>query len=310
MKNLKVLAVVMAALTAFAFVGCSISTQNDGTVVFKDMTDREIKLDAPAERIVALTAADCEIVYALGAGDKLVGRGKYCDYPEDVLAVAEVESGSETNVEQIIALNPQVVLMSTMDQTTEQVAALEEAGIKVVVSAANDIDGVYAAIEMIGKVVGMNDEATKLVESMKTSFEQIRSKATGDGTKTVYFEVSPLQYGLWTAGSGTFMDEIAAMLGLKNAFADISGWAEISEEQVIERNPDYIVTISMYYGDGPTPVEEIVAREGWQNITAIKENRVFNSDSNAISRPGPRLVDAAEALFKFVYEDIKLDKAA
>ncbi len=66
----------------------------------------------------------------------------------------------------------------------------------------------------------------------------------------------------------------------------------------------------MYYGDGPTPVEEIVAREGWQNITAIKENRVFNSDSNAISRPGPRLVDAAEALFNLVYEDIKLDKAA
>ncbi|MCI6028109.1 MAG: hypothetical protein MRZ14_00990, partial [Clostridiales bacterium] len=69
-------------------------------------------------------------------------------------------------------------------------------------------------------------------------------------------------------------------------------------------------TISMDYGDGPTPVEEIVAREGWQNITAIKENRVYNSDSNAISRPGPRLVDAAEALIKFVYEDIKLDNAA
>ena len=96
------------------------------------------------------------------------------------------------------------------------------------------------------------------------------------------------------------MDELAAMCGLTNAFADVEGWAPISEEQVLERNPDYIVTITMYYGEGPTPVEEIMGRAGWQSLTAVQAGSVYNADSNAISRPGPRLKDAAIELFDFV----------
>ena len=274
------------------------------------MTGREITLDAPATRVVALTASDCEILYALGAGDTLVGRGEYCDYPEEVQAVASVQSGYETNVEQIIALEPQVVLMATMAQTKEQVEALEAAGVHVIVSDAQDIAGVYTAIELIGAVTGKNDEAAALIAGMKDSFAAIAAKAEGDGSKTVYFEVSPLEYGLWTAGKGTFMDELAQMIGLKNAFEDVEGWAAISEEQVLERDPDYIVTISMYYGEGPTPVEEIMGREGWQELKAVKNEAVFNADSNEVSRPGPRLVDAAQALYDFVYGEKETEKAA
>ena len=287
-------------------LGCA----EDAAVTVTDMTGREITLDAPATRVVALTASDCEILYALGAGDTLVGRGEYCDYPEDVQAVASVQSGYETNVEQIIALEPQVVLMATMAQTKEQVEALEAAGVHVIVSDAQDIAGVYTAIELIGAVTGKNDEAAALIAGMKDSFAAIAAKAEGDGSKTVYFEVSPLEYGLWTAGKGTFMDELAQMIGLKNAFEDVEGWAAISEEQVLERDPDYIVTISMYYGEGPTPVEEIMGREGWQELKAVKNGAVFNADSNEVSRPGPRLVDAAQALYDFVYGEEKTEKAA
>ena len=270
------------------------------TVTLTDMTGREITLDAPAERVVALTAADCEILYALGAGDLLVGRGEYCDYPAEVLDVPSVQSGYETNIEQIIALEPQVLLMSTMAQTEEQVQQLEAAGIHVVVSDAQDIEGTYTAINMIGELVGRQAEAASIVESMQKTFDEIKANA-GDGTKTVYFEVSPLQYGLWTAGSGTFMDEIANMLGLTNCFADVTGWGEISEEQVLERNPDYIVTISMYYGEGPTPEEEILSRTGWENVTAVKDGKILNLQNNELSRPGPRLADGAKAMYDFVY---------
>jgi iron complex transport system substrate-binding protein len=137
---------------------------------------------------------------------------------------------------------------------------------------------------------------------MKATFAEISQKATGDGTKTVYFEVSPLQYGLWTAGSGTFMSELAGMLKLKNAFDDVQGWGEISQEQVIARDPDYIITISMYSGEGPDPVEEIKSRDGWQDMKAIKNGTVFIADSDQITRPGPRLTDAAQLLYQFVYE--------
>jgi iron complex transport system substrate-binding protein len=126
----------------------------------------------------------------------------------------------------------------------------------------------------------------------------------------VYFEVSPLAYGLWTAGCDTFMDEIADMLGLVNLFHDVCGWAAISEEQVISLNPDVIVTISMYYGEGPTPEEEIVSRSGWADITAVKEGAILNLPNNELSRPGPRLADGAQELFDFVLSVVQMEDAA
>lgn len=278
-------------------------------VTVTDMAGREIALDAPATKVVALTASDCEILAALGAEDTLVGRGEYCDYPESILEVPAVQSGADTNLEQIIALEPQVVIMAKMAQTEEQVAALEKAGIRVVVSDAQDIEGVYTAIRLIGALVGRNDEAEAMVADMQSAFADIAAKSENTG-KTVYFEVSPLQWGLWTAGKGTFMDELATMCGLTNAFADVEGWAEISEEQVLERDPDYIVTISMYYGEGPTPVEEIKSRAGWDALKAVQNDAIFNADSNEVSRPGPRLKDAAEALYTFVTGEEALTPAA
>ena len=277
------------------------SPAGNNPVTITDMAGREIMLAEPATRVVALTAADCEILYALGAGDLLVGRGEYCDYPAAVLEVPSVQSGYETNLEQILALEPQVLLMAMMAQPEEHVAALEAAGVRVVVSDAQDIPGVYTAIEMIGTLLGRETEAAGMIDSMKAAFSELAEGAGGDGEKTVYFEVSPLEYGLWTAGADTFMNEIAELLGLRNAFADVSGWAEISEEQVLERNPDYIVTISMYFGEGPTPVEEILGRAGWQNVTAVKNGAILNLGNNELSRPSYRLVDGARALYQFVY---------
>ena len=273
----------------------------DTSVTVTDMMGRTVTLKEPATRVVALTASDCEILFAIGAGDTLVGRGTYCDYPAEVLDVPAVDSGSETNIEQILALEPQVLLMSTMSQTEEQVKQLEDAGVHVVVSNAQDIAGVYTAIEMIGSLMGKDEEAASVIENMKSTFQEIQENATGDGTETIYFEVSPLEYGLWAAGANTFMDEIANMMGLTNCFADVDGWGEISEEQVLERDPDYILTISLYYGEGPRPEEEIMARPGWENMTAVKNQAILNLQNNELSRPAPRLAEGAQMLFDFVY---------
>lgn len=302
----KLVSLFLALVMAFSLTAAFAEST---AVTVTDMAGREIALDAPATKVVALTASDCEILAALGAEDTLVGRGEYCDYPESILEVPAVQSGADTNLEQIIALEPQVVVMAKMAQTEEQVAALEKAGIRVVVSDAQDIEGVYTAIRLIGALVGRNDEAEAMVADMQSTFADIAAKSENTG-KTVYFEVSPLQWGLWTAGKGTFMDELATMCGLTNAFADVEGWAEISEEQVLERDPDYIVTISMYYGEGPTPVEEIKSRAGWDALKAVQNDAIFNADSNEVSRPGPRLKDAAEALYTFVTGEEALTPAA
>ncbi|MCQ2437615.1 MAG: ABC transporter substrate-binding protein [Clostridia bacterium] len=266
-----------------------------------DMTGREITLDAPATKIVALTASDCEILYAVGAGDALVGRGEYCDYPAEVFDIPSVQSGYDTNIEQIIALEPAVLLMSTMAQTEEQVKQLEDAGITVIVSDAQDIAGTYEAIRLIGAVTGHDEEAEQVIADMQATFESVAAAAAEAEAKTIYFEVSPLAWGLWTAGNYTFMNEVAEMIGLENIFADVDGWAEISEEQVIERNPDLIMTITMYFGEGPTPEEEILGRAGWENITAVQNGAILNLANNELSRPAPRLADGAAMLYDFAY---------
>ena len=292
MKNLKktlaLVLVLMLTLVSFA-------AAESVTVV--DMKDIEHTFDAPVTKIVALTAADCEILCALGCEDLLVGRGEYCDYPASVLDIPSVQSGYETNIEQIIALQPEVVLVNTMNQTIEQAQMLEAAGIAVITSEATDIGGVYSAIEVIGKLTGKNDEAAALIADMQAAFAEVTKEDSG---KTVYFEVSPLEWGLWAAGKGTFMDEIANILGLTNIFADVEGWAEVSEEQVLARDPDYIVTTAVYFGEGPTPVEEILGRPGWEDIKAVKNEAVYNADSDEMTRPGPRLTDAAKNFAEFI----------
>ena len=272
----------------------------DHSVTVTDMMGRTVTLDEPATRVVALSAADCEVLFAVGAGDTLVGRGEFCDWPAECLSVPSVNSGAETSVEDILALEPDVVIMPTMAQTEEQVKQLEKAGVTVVVTDAQDLDGVYEAIDLISCVVGHNTQGALLVANLIDGFDALRARGADSG-KTVYFEVSPLQWGLWTAGGGTFMDELAELAGLTNVFGDLDGWQQIDEEQVLAADPDYIVTITMYYGEGPTPVEEIASRPGWENLKAVKNGQILNADSNEISRPGPRLLDAAKMLIDFVY---------
>lgn len=289
---------ILSLLLALALLAAAALTAQAETLT--DMAGRELVLDAPLTRAIALNPADCEILYALGAQDVLVGRGEYCNYPEDVLSLPSVNSGAQTNIEQILALEPEVIIMSKMAQTVEQVEALEKAGVRVVISDAQSLEDVYEAIALLGELTGREEAAEALAQEMRSGFDAIRQQAQTI-EKTVYFEVSPLEWGLWTSGKDTFLDELAQIVGLTNAFSDVTGWAEISQEQVLERNPDYIVTTAAYYGEGELPVDEIASREGWQDLRAVKNGAIYNADADMTSRPGPRLLDAAQALADFVH---------
>lgn len=297
----KVLLIAVLIAAVLLCTGCAKASQTPSRTV-TDMTGRDIVLNGDVTRVVALTAADCEILYAVGAGDALVGRGEYCDYPEAALSLPAVQSGAATNIEQIVALSPQVVFMDTMAQSVEQIAALEAAGIRVVVSEATDLEGVYESISVIGRVMNRESEAADVIAGMKQSFQELSDKASAFSAKpTVYFEISPLQAGLWTAGKGTFMDEAASLLGAKNIFGDVTGWAGISEEQVIQRDPGYIVTTDKYAGTGPTPEQEIAGRAGWEHLSAVKDGHILNLTDDSLVRPGPRLADGVKQLYDFLY---------
>lgn len=298
----KLVSLFVAALLILSMATAAVA--DEASVTITDMHGREIVLTEPVTRIVALTPADCEILCAIGCEDTLVGRGKYCDYPESILELPALATGDNLNVEEILALEPQVVLMSDMNQTDEQVKLLEENGVQVVISETTDIEGVYTAIRMIGALMGKDVEAEAVIADMQATFDYIAS-ISEPSDKTIYFEVMPLEWGLWSAGTNTFMHELAGICGMQNAFADIDGWQEVSEEQVIERDPDYIVLVT---GMGETAVDEVLGREGWGDMKAIQNGAVYNADSYAMTRPGPRLKDAAIDLYEFLY-GVEIDEA-
>ena len=299
----KLVSLLLAVLMILSMT--SFAVAEDAAITVTDMHGREIVLNEAVTRIVALSPSDCEILCAIGCEEMLVGRGKYCDYPESILTLPELATGENLNVEEILALEPQVVLMSDMNQTDEQVQQLEENGVKVVVSQSTDIEGVYTAIRMISTLMGKQAEGEAVIADMTATFDYISSLCE-ESDKTIYFEVMPLEWGLWTAGDKTFMHELAHICGMENAFADITDWQAISQEQVIERDPDYIVLVT---GMGETAVDEVLGREGWGDMKAIKAGAVYNADSYAMTRPAPRLAEAAINLYEFLY-GVELDESA
>lgn len=266
------------------------------SVTVTDVFGREVTLEGPVTRIIATEPSDCEILCALGCEDLLVGRGVYCDYPPSVLELPAVETGGNANLEQILALDPQLVVLHDMAHIGDQVRLLEENGIQVIGTDANSIADVYALIRLLGQATGKNTEAEAIVADMQATFEDIAAKSE-KSDKTIYFEVMPLEWGLWSAGTNTFMHEIAEMCGMQNAFADMIGWQAISQEQVIDRNPDYIVLVTGMGEDAP---DAVMAREGWGDISAIRNQKVYNADSYKLTRPAPRLKEAAIELYNFL----------
>ena len=276
----------------------------EGGLTVTDMTGREITFEQPAERIVALSAADCEILCAVGAGDKLVGRGEYCDYPPEVLDIPSVQSGYETNIEQIISLEPQVLIMSTMAQNKTQSEALEKAGINVLTLKSEKLDDIPTAISLIAECLNKKPEGEEAVSAFWTRLQDLKDKCQGSpfAGKTVYFEVSPLSQGLWAAGGSTFINETGKLLGLKNIFQKQAGWIQVSEEQVISRDPDIIVTMCYDPDEKEAMIQEICSRKGWDKIKAVREGRVFVGYSDKLSQPSMALADGAEELAATLFD--------
>ncbi|MGI6622826.1 MAG: ABC transporter substrate-binding protein [Clostridiaceae bacterium] len=300
MKKHFIVSVILTLI--FLVTGCSQPQQPGSSLVLPDSRGVEITFDKIPESVVSLAPANTEILYALNAGDKIIAVSEYCNYPEEIANKTKLPTGEKLDIENLIALKPDLVITGYMSAMEDQFRQLETAGIKVFVTEANSLSETYETIEAIGKIIGKEKEADTLIKNMKDGFDNIIKEVEGKASPTIYVEVSPLEWGLWTCGKNTFIQELIDIVGARNIFEDVEGWAEVSEEQVISKNPDFIVTTSSPLTGIEDPIGEISSRANWSGLDAVKNSRIMMLESDMITRPGPRLLDAAKELTKILYD--------
>lgn len=295
------------------------SASGEYLVDVTDMAGNAVRLSAYPERIFVLDPADCEILYAIGAGANVVGRSYSCDYPAEVTLLPFATANGKNDPDILLLRDPQIVIMGPEDAAdADLVSALSDAGVPIVVTNASDISNMYGAISLLGAVTNHAEEANALVSQLITSIAALQTKVSAHG-ETVYLELTPLSEGLTTEGGGSIFSALVSLLGFHNEFEDLSGLLSITQDQVVGRSPDYIITVAKASSPDaadatvtPDPTaetsaltgpNEILARSDWAQVDAVVQQHVYYIDSALITRAGPRIIDGLNALYTALYEN-------
>lgn len=265
-------------------------------------------LEAEPQRIVSLTPANTEIVFALGAGDRLVGGGASDDYPLEAADLPDVSTFEGVDFEQVVALEPDLVLAGgNFGTPPDDIARLRELGFPVVVLWAPDVPGVLADIELVGSAIGASEEATALTAAMAAQLEEVSTAASAMGTTPrTFYEVS-YDAEIWAPAADSF---VADMVDLAGGEAITTGdpivWS-IPLEALIVADPEVIVLGDANYGVCP---DAVAARPGWQAMSAVVSGAIRPVDDIVVTRPGPRLAEGLAVLARAIHPDIELSSPA
>jgi len=274
------------------------------TSTFTDGLGREITLDGPAQRIVSLAPSNTEILFAIGAGDQVVGRDQLSDYPEAAKNVTDIGSTFEAlNTELIVSLQPDLVLSAEINPP-EQVKQLEDLGLKVYyLKNPLTLEEMYGNLEIVAQLTGHEAEAATLIESLKARVAIVDEKIVPISSRfSVFYELDGTDPAKpYTAGKGTFITQLIDRAGGYNIASDLEGYPQMSLEQVVAADPAFIILGDARYGVSP---ESISQRPGWENLSAVKSGQVVPFNDDLVSRPGPRLVDALEELAKLLRPEL------
>ncbi|GAB6149878.1 MULTISPECIES: ABC transporter substrate-binding protein [Clostridium] len=300
------LALAMILACVFSFAGCTKNNVNNKKEVnvsvtyplkIKDSYNREVTIDKEPTRIVSIAPNITETIFALGKGNKLVGRTDYCDYPKEVNNITAIGSLTEPNIEKIVELKPDVVIASTHFKK-DVLTKLEKMNIKVVVLYGPEtFDGVYDTISKVAEVINAKSEADKLVSDMKNKVSSINYKIKDKNKPKVYYVVSYGKMGDFTSGGDTFIGNMIEMAGGNNAASDVKGW-KYSVEKLVEKNPDIIIC-SKYF-DAKKGIQQT---PGYKDLKAVKDGKLIEIDNNLLDRQGPRVVDGLESLAKIIHPE-------
>ena len=296
----RITAIVMAL--ALAATGLTPWAQTGPALSFKDARGITVSLPAKARRVVSLSPAITEILYAAGAGPAVVGVTTYCNFPAEAQAVAKIGgfSPNTVSIEAIVALKPDLVL-GELSAHGQLGAEFERSGVRFAALPQTDIESVFQAIELLGRVAGDEQRSKSLVASLRARMAAVAAKTAAvpaDKRPIVFWET--WDEPLMSVGPHAFTGQIIEAAGGRNCFYDSQAdWPAVSFEAVLARDPDYIMAADSH-GAALTP-ERLARRPGWSALKAVRLGHVVLLDGDTVSRPGPRLVDALEQMARVLY---------
>jgi iron complex transport system substrate-binding protein len=281
------------------------------TITVVDDTGFVLSLSSYPERIVSLIPSNTEILFAIGAGDKVVGVTDYCDYPYNFSAW--IEAGNMTSIggtynptiEPIVALEPDLILaFGGSGGSLDAISKLRNLGYNVLTLHPKDANGVLADIQMVGRVTGREDEAATIVKTMSQRITAVIDEVkSAIETPKVYVEIWTDPY--MTVGPNSWISSLITLAGGQNIFENATTlYPVVSSETIIQQNPDIMVFIpqggSYFWGS----FDDVANRIGWNEINAVKTNGLFATPEGLVETPSPRTVDAIEILAKIIHPEI------
>jgi iron complex transport system substrate-binding protein len=270
------------------------SPGNNAVAEMREVSDeagRRVRVPAHLTRVITLAPNLTEIVYAVGAGPILVGNTTYCDYPPEARAIAKVGDTLHPNIEQIIALKPQLILVSTASQLEGFTNQLDERAIAVYVTDPHDLEGVFRSISALGALLDQPQRADKLVGDLRARAARVEEALKTARPVRVFYQVS--REPLYTAGRDSFITDLIRRAGGVSVTANVEGaWPRYSEESALAARPEAVIIPT---GTGMDEGNREVA-EALKKSPAALEKRVYGINGDYLSRPGPRLVEGLEEL--------------
>ncbi len=292
--------IIILLVAAVLVAGCGF-VPKDGEVEtrpIKDDLGRVVTVPMRVERAVSLAPSITESIFAVGAGDRLVGVTTFCNYPGEAEKVAKVGDTVNPNMETIVALKPQVVFVSTASQIENFTWALEAQGIAVFVSNPKTLDDVFADLRRLGAMFGTEGAAAERLNLLQARMMDVDEAVRGKQRTRVFLQIS--KEPLFTVGAESFLTGIVARAGGVSVTADVpTGYPKLSKETALALDPDVIILSDSEDNRQPN--------EAFANSKAVRSGRVFRIGADIVSRPGPRLVDALEAIAVFLYGAPSLD---
>lgn len=281
-------------LIGWCLTACRANPETQATALrsFTDELEREIKIAFPPQRIISLAPSVTETLFALGLGDKLIGVTAYCDFPEAAKAKEKVGDTLNPNPERLIALKPDLVVITTSSQLEKLVRQLGELKIPVYVTDPRSVSGVLTSIRKLGEATGTTAEADKIIAQMQTQIAdvEIRTKPLSKPRVLYVLQTAPLI----TAGRNTFINDLMRLAGGESITGDEpADYPQLSRETAIARAPEVIVAPASH---GTELVRETDLRRDFAATPAIKANRIVWVNPDLVDRPGPRIVDGLKQL--------------